>query len=178
MSCPMPSRLPKNHTLRASPVGFTLLEVIVAVFVLAIGMGALLTAVQQHIARLADAQVELRVLEIAEQQMRAIQAAAESGVLPEVGRSEAAFDEPDSDFVWELEVTRYKLPAPAGFHEDVPLPSVFSDAPAGTGQVAGSLRLVSLRVYPAEADPERFPPLIAILADPFTHPPAGEEAAS
>ena len=148
-----------------------------AVFVFAILMGALLTAVQQHIARLADAQLELRVLELAEREMRAIQAGAESGVLPEFGHTEAAFDEPDSDLFWELDVTPYKLPVPAGFHEGVPLPSIFSDAPAGARDVAGSLRLVSLRVYPAEADPEQFLPLTAILVD-FTRQPAEGEAAS
>ncbi len=167
-----------GRALRWSQAGFTLLEVIVAVFVLAILMGALLTAVQQYIARLADAQLELRLLELAEQQMRTIQAGAESGVLPEFGRSEDVFDEPDSDFVWELEVTRYKLPVPADFPEDRPLPSVFTDAPAAPGQIAGSLRLVSLRVYPAEADPAEFPPLIAILVDPLTLLPAPGAAAS
>lgn len=161
---------------RRSQAGFTLLEVIVAVFVLAIVMGALLMQETQYIARLAEAQRELRVLDLAEQQMRAIRVEAEAGVLPELGLTEAAFEEPDGDYVWELEVTRYKLPVPADFPDDAPLSSVFTDAPAAAGQIAGSLRLVSLRVYPAGADPAEFPPLIAILVDPFTRLPVEIQA--
>lgn len=157
--------------MRRRELGFTLLEVIVAVFVFASVMGALITMVQQNLARIADARYELQVLRLAEERIRAIQSAAESGTLPELGQSEGAFEEPHADFFWELDVSRFKLPLPADYPEGEPLTSVFTDGPGGGGNPPGSLRLVELRVYPAAADPAAFDPMLAILVEHYVGAP-------
>lgn len=142
--------------------GFTLLEVTIAVFVVAVVMGSLITLVSQNLARLADARREVEALVAAEAQMREIQERAAAGELPGVG-TRRGFDE-EAGLEWELLVEPWAVPAPATWASAEPAPSVF-DPTVLPGRGPRLLR-VSLRVYPEEADPEAYEPFVAIVASP------------
>ena len=165
--------------------GFTLLEVMLAVFVLGTVVGALSVLVSQNIKRLADARRDLEALRIGEERMQQLIERAAAGDVPEFGVEEGTLDDPNSGFGWQLTVEPYSIPMPPEHAED-PLPSsVFapwSEQPSG---VEPSLRLVSLRVYPLERDPEEVEPFLTLLVEPIgslgvpapnPETPAGTEA--
>ena len=145
---------------RAEAAGFTLLEVMVAVFVVAVVMGAALTFVQQNLARIVDARLELRALQLAEERMREIQSEANDGQLPAPGSSSGVFDE--EGFAWEQEVEPYVVPTPPEYAGEGPAPSVFDVRTMR--QREPTLLRVSLWVYPEDRDAAGFDPFVAILA--------------
>ncbi len=146
---------------RTQSAGFTLLEVVVAVFVFAIVMGSLISLVSQNVRQTANAREELRATRLAEGKLREILFAAEKGELPDVGTNQGTFEGDDQDMAFEVDVEPYALALPEGASKKVI---------AGSGIFAGggkpALRRVKLKVYRAEGDPEQAAPFIAFVAEP------------
>jgi prepilin-type N-terminal cleavage/methylation domain-containing protein len=159
--------------------GFTLLEVALAVFVLAVAMGGVISAVTQNLSALADARAELEALEHADERMRVLMAEGEAGILPEFGVSGGEFEDPNSGLAWELRVAPVHLPLPPGFEPGPELPSsLFQSWDVAPGGVEPSLRHLALWVYPLGEQPGELPHFEALLAAPPAPPDAGDGAAS
>jgi prepilin-type N-terminal cleavage/methylation domain-containing protein len=148
--------------------GFTLLEVMVAIFVLGTVVGALLQLVQVHLTRLGEARRELEGARLAEARLREIQADATGGTLPELGRTEGEFEEHDY-LLWELVVEPASIPLPDEMADQPPPSGVFSDgrtfiptgAPAPGEEDEPALLRVSLRVFHEDVeDPESVIPYV------------------
>ena len=153
---------------RRHSAGFTLLEVLVAVFVFALVMGTLISLVAQNVRRTADARQELRATRLAEGKLREILFAAEKGELPDLGSNQGTFEGDDEDMAFEVDVEPYEIPLPRGAPKKVVDGSgIF----AGGGKSA--LRRVKLKVYPAVGGPEQAAPFVAFVAEPN---PAAEGA--
>jgi prepilin-type N-terminal cleavage/methylation domain-containing protein len=155
--------------------GFTILEVMIAVFVLGITVGGLLQSVQDHVARLADARRDLAAAGEAESRLREVQSAARDGILPDLGRTDGVVDEPHDYLHWELIVEEDSLPRPEGDDLAPPSSSLFAEPgpsiPGGRRRdpdvPEASLLRVSVRVYPeGTEDPERVPPYVAYVVRP------------
>ncbi len=156
--------------------GFTILEVMIAVFVLATVMGGLLPYLGDFLARLSDARRELEGSRFALERLRELQAAAADGVLPELGRSEGRVEEPYDYLRFELVVERSAVPLPDDFLEGPPPSSVFIDASVAEiprffagqpEQSLSSLFRVSMRVFPDSLDdPQSVPPYVVYLVEP------------
>jgi type II secretory pathway pseudopilin PulG len=151
---------------RASP-GFTLLEVIVAVFVFFTVMSILITLVSQNLRRTADAREELRAARLAEGKLREILFAAEKGELPEPGTNQGTFEAAPEDepvMAFEVAVENYAIPLPRGAPKQV--------ISNGSGLFAGggdksAVRRVLVKVFRAEGgDPEQAAPFVAFVAEP------------
>ena len=144
--------------------GFTLLEVLIAMFVLALAIGGLVTAMAQSFQKLADAREDLERLELAEAQVRELDASAQAGALPELGRSSGAFDPPYEKWAWELLVEPWSLPLPEGYGGQGLPSSVFQ--PPDTGSpLKPSVRLLSYRVYPVQGSPGEAEPFVALVVE-------------
>ena len=154
--------------------GFTLLEVMIAVFVLGITIGGLLQMVQDHLKHLADARRDLTAAVEAEHRVRDLQLAARDGILPDVGRTDGIVD--DHDYLhWELIVEEDSLPRPVEV-EGPPPSSLFAEPgalgrrtarPADPDVPQPSLLRVTVRVFQeGTEDPERVPPYVAYIVRP------------
>ncbi len=144
--------------------GFTLLEVLIAMFVLALAIGGLITAMAQSFQKLADARQRLEQLELAEAQVRELDANAQSGALPELGHSSGTFDPPYERWAWDLVVEPWSLPLPEGYGGQGLPSSVFQ--PSGTSSpVQPSVRLVSYRVYPVDGSPDAEDPFVSLAVE-------------
>lgn len=157
--------------------GFTLLEVMLAVFVFATAMGGLLQLLGTHLSTLGDARRELVGGQLAAEKLRELQVSAEGGAPPEPGESEGVFDEPDDDLHWLLRVEPISLPMPPELAGEPPPSSLFSQptiAPTTGQTLQPSLLRVSLRVFPEGAeDPEGVDPYVLYVV----RPPSEEEIA-
>jgi type II secretion system protein I len=146
--------------------GFTLIEVLVAVFVFATVVGALVSLVATNLARLGDARRELHATLLAEERMRELEAGAADGTLPDLGTSEESFAEPDDELAWQLVVEPLSLPLPPE-RADQPVPSsVFAATDGRFAATPSSVRRVELRVFLAEEGPESVDPFVALLVAP------------
>jgi prepilin-type N-terminal cleavage/methylation domain-containing protein len=151
--------------------GFTLLEVMVAVFVLGTVGGALLQLMQEHLWRLAEARQELDAARLAEARLREIQVAAAEGIFPESGREEGEFEPPYDYLEWELYVKRSAVELPGGGAGGPPSSSLFAapgPGPAPEGAVQSSLLQVELRVLPKGTEKRRLvAPYVMYLVQPL-----------
>jgi prepilin-type N-terminal cleavage/methylation domain-containing protein len=150
--------------------GFTLLEVMIAIFVLGTVVGAILQLMQGHLARLADARQELHAARLAEGKLRELQAAAVEGMLPDVGREDGVFDPPHDYLEWELTVEEAAVPLPEDLVGSPPPSTIFAVGGPVTGDgkaLQPSLLRISLRVFPDQApDPETFTPYVLYMVRP------------
>jgi prepilin-type N-terminal cleavage/methylation domain-containing protein len=162
--------MPERH---GNEAGFTLLEVMIAIVVLGLVMGTLIERVTQNLGRLAEARLELRALQLAEERMRELESDARSGSLPELGRSAGDFDAPDDDLAWELEVEGWNVPFPRSSTRPTSPGGIFAGGPPRPPNQAPTLVRALLWVHRTEEDPERVEPLIAILAAPPSLPGGG-----
>lgn len=150
--------------------GFTLLEVMVAVFILGTAMGMLLEYLGDHLARLADARRELEGAQLAAERLRELQSEVEAGVYPEPGRSEGQFETPHDYLRWRLDVELGSLPRPPEWTEGPPPSSVFAQPDLATGApgTEPSLLRVTLWVFSEEVeDPESTSPYVVYLVKPI-----------
>jgi len=142
--------------------GFTLLEVIVAVFVFATVMGMLISLVSQNVRRMADARDELHRTRLAEQKLREVLFSAEKGQLPEAGRSQGNFEGDDADLAFEIEVESYAVPAP----RETPKQLLESSKMfAGGSGGAPALRRIVVKVFPATGSPDDAQPFVGFVAE-------------
>ena len=146
--------------------GFTLLEVLLAVFVVGIVLGALISYTGSNLAALGDARRELTAFRLGEQKLREIETSlvGASAIRDRVDRG--GF-EADPDWAWEARIETVALALPQGFDDDPP--SDIFGAPNGTSPV----RRVTLRVYSQDTDPDEGEPLVVFLveAPPQEEPP-------
>jgi prepilin-type N-terminal cleavage/methylation domain-containing protein len=135
--------------------GFTLLEVLAAVAVLAIVYTSLARAAMQGLANQGDASRRLRASMLADEALGQIEALLAAGTAPPVGESELPSEDPD--FAIAVEVRPF---------EDVATALAAAAAPEA-GELAG-------RAAPGEAEREK--PLELLVAAPGGAPPLLEIA--
>lgn len=143
--------------------GFTLLEVLIAVFVLGTVLGSLLTMVGGNLARLSDARRELLEARLAEQRIREIEAEIQSGQEVRDGIDAGRFEAPNDDLAWQVVVEPYRVPLPVGY-DATPASPLFE---MGEDDGADGLRRVEVRVFPVERDPESARPFVILVLEPF-----------
>jgi type II secretion system protein I len=145
--------------------GFTLLEILVAIFVFATVMGGLISLVQSNLAQLWRARTQLEASELAEHRMRQIESEARAGVLPDIGTSEGTFEPPGDYLAWTLQVEPYALPVPPELEKRSDRSSVFERRDRASTEVPG-MRRVMLRVYPVGEEPESVDPFVIVVLEP------------
>ena len=105
--------------------GFTLLEVMIAVAILAVSLMALMSLQSQ--ALLASARAEKISIStwLAQQKMAEILLEIEKGVLkgefPDEKEEQGNFENQFPDFFWRLKITRVELPMPEGVQDEMML---------------------------------------------------------
>lgn len=140
--------------------GFTLLEVLIAVFVLGTMLASLLTLVSGNLARLGQARGELREARLAEARVRELETGFENGdSLPE-GVESGRFEAPDDDLAWQVSVEPYRVPVPPGATATSPLFETRDP------QAAFEARRVEVRIFPAESPPESARPFVILVVEP------------
>jgi prepilin-type N-terminal cleavage/methylation domain-containing protein len=162
--------------------GFTLLEVMIAVFVFATVIGGLVSLVSANLSRLGEARRELDRMERAERLLREVETEARLGVPPELGTTGELFEPPDHDLRWEREVTAFALPVPEELAGGaIPYKVFATPSPAEAADPnAAMLRLVRVWVFPDDAERDDFDPfeLIVAPAPPPSATPEGVEEAT
>ena len=156
----------------SSEVGFTLLEVMIAVFVLATVVGGLVSMVQANLQRLAEVRREIAAAELARERTLEIFQKGVAGELPELGTREGRFPEPDDDLLWEQVVEPVALPLPLDSNTS-PAPSVLFERPGSSAGGVPSLYRVAVRAFPEEVDPESVDPFVVFVVERFDDPNSG-----
>ena len=146
--------------------GFTLLEVLLAVFMLALVMGGLLSYLTANLAALGHARNDGRAMQLASTLARDLVESAALGDAPDLGRTEGTFEEPDDDMMWELEVEPYPLPLRDPTPEQLASSSLFTPISTSPADPQPSVRRLVLRVYYQDADPEDSKPIVIFAVDP------------
>ncbi len=104
------------HLRTTSQHAFTLLEVMVAIAVLAISFTVLLTFSGNTLVKSGRAERMLTATLLARQKMAEIEIdlnkSIKKGEFPEEKSDEGKFDEPFEDYNWKMEIRRVELPAP------------------------------------------------------------------
>jgi hypothetical protein len=149
-----------------------LLEVMIAVFVLATVVGGLVSMVQANLQRLAEVRREIAAAELARERALAIFQRGLAGELPEPGTQEGRFPEPDDDLLWEQVVEPVALPLPPDSNTS-PAPSVLFERPGSTARGLPSLYRVAVRAFPEEVDPESVDPFVVFVVKRFENPASG-----
>jgi prepilin-type N-terminal cleavage/methylation domain-containing protein len=156
--------------MRRSDQGFTLIEVLAAVLIVSLVFGLLLESVTRNLADLGRARAESRRALLAADRVRELKAELEAGEKLEDGVKDGVFDEPDSDMKWQLTVTPQTLALPADYPGELPPSPLFgkSNEPPRAGNPAEEppLRLVQVRVFAPDEDPESAEPFVVLLAAP------------
>ena len=147
---------------RGASAGFTLLEVMLAVFVLATVVGALITMVQANLERLAEARRELLASGLAQQRAEGLLDAGLDGELPDPGLRDGRFPEPNDDLIWEESIEPAALPLPDDWSGGE-ISALFEsppDAPRPATAQKDVMNRVSVRAYPESREPESAAPFV------------------
>ena len=150
--------------------GFTLLEVLLAIFVLALVGTQIVNAVGHNLSGLGRARVRARTVELATERVHELVA---DGGFPDLGTSEGEFEEPWEDLYWELEVEPYWIPLPPSQADGRRSSSIFMESSVRANVVQPSLRRVTVRVFGPGDDPEHGVTVIAFAVNPSFGPAAG-----
>lgn len=133
--------------------------------------GLLLESVTLNLADLGRARLEARANELAEQRLRDLEVEIATGVPIELGVSEGAYEVPDDDLRWHITVSAQSLDLPADYPGKISpsglfvLPGARATAPPAAGEVP-PLRLVEIRVFPADTEPENVDPFVYLVTAP------------
>lgn len=135
--------------------------------------GLLLESVTHNLADLGRARLEARGNELAEQRLRDLEIEVATGVPIELGVSEGAYEAPDDDLRWHITVSAQTLDLPADYPSKVSPSGLFTlaganraaAAPLAAGEVP-PLRLVEIRVFPADVEPEDVDPFVYLVTAP------------
>ena len=145
-----------------------------AVLIVSLVFGLLLESVTRNLADLGRARLEARATQLAELRAREIEqeiaAAAGTGTQLESGIQEGAFEEPDADLRWHITVSEQTLALPDDYPGKQSPSPLFAAAGATPpvpvqGQVP-PLRLVEVRVFPVDTDPEAADPFVLLVTAP------------
>ncbi|MCP5068698.1 MAG: type II secretion system protein [bacterium] len=155
--------------------GFTLIEVLMAVLVVALVYGFLLEFVTDNLAALHRARSETEIARLSEQKLREVEARVLSG--EELAESEdGAFEEPFQDYLFRVDLTPYQIPLPASFTGQIAPSKLF----VGTGPQDPSrpaLLRIEVRVYLEDEDPEGVIPFVTLAPLPNPQPPQADPRA-
>ena len=143
--------------------GFTLLEVLLAVFVLAAFVGTLLMLLTDNLRALGRARARAEIMTVAGEHMESI---LETGGALEDGISDGSFEEPNEDLLWELEVVPYPLPLANATPEAIQSSSLFAEPTTNPADPQPSVRRVVLRVFREGADPDEAVPFVVFVVAP------------
>lgn len=135
--------------------------------------GLLLESVTSNLSDIGRARLEARATQLAEERGRELVDELGLGSAVELGVTEGEYEEPDADLRWQVAVTEHTLDLPEDYPDKEPPSPLFArpgaprrpSAPANPDQPP-ALRLVEIRVFPAEADPESADPFVLLLTAP------------
>ena len=147
--------------------GFTLLEVMVAIFVFAIIMGTLLTLVQQNLAALGRARLKTEAARLAEERIRELQQEAAFDEFPEVGTDEGTFEAPNDGLRWVSTIELYSIELPVEKEERSGSSSVFAAGDPAMDESEPSLRRLIVRIFPEDGEEELIDPFVTFLVAPL-----------
>jgi prepilin-type N-terminal cleavage/methylation domain-containing protein len=147
--------------------GFTLIEVIIAVFLFGTAMGVLIQAVSGALRQLSTTRDELVANELGQRTLAQVteRIARGEAVPSENGR----YEEPDY-MRYELTVEPFTVPLPEGAESDprrAPLSTIFTPQSVRADTPEPPLRRVLLRVFREDLGPESARPLLALVALPL-----------
>lgn len=156
--------------------GFTILEVLVAIFVVGTVLSAIVALVGTNLSQLARVRSEIDQARLAEERLRAIESELMSDLEVRDGVEEGRFDPPNEDLVWRTSVSPFSVPLPAldsGIREAPPLASALFTSPSRAVSAppsAPAIRLVEVRVYREADGPERAAVLEWLHVEPYVPP--------
>jgi len=135
--------------------GFTLIEVLAAILIVSLVFGLLLEAVTRNLADLSRARAEGRAAQLAENRLRDLRADLEVGTKLQDGIQEVA---------------PQKIKLPPDYPGELPPSPLFEVAnerarPVTPGEEA-PLRMIAVRVYAADVDPETVDPFVVLVTAP------------
>ncbi len=146
--------------------GFTLLEVLLAVFVLATVMGGLSISLTQNLQAIGRARLRADAMRLAEARIRELSETALAGELPAFGTSEGEFEAPYDQMLWELTVEPHPMPlrdpSPAAQESS----SIFAPVSSAPGAQQPSVSRVVLRVFHEDDVPENAEPFVVFVVEP------------
>lgn len=137
-------------------LGFTLIEVVVAISILAISMTVLLTFSANSMIRSGRAETLTVATMLARQKMAELEIDIEKGLqkgeFPDEKSEDGTFDEPFEDYKWKMELKRVELPAPVTGKE-----GSVQDIVAGqlTKEISNTVRELKLTVQWVEFGEEQ-----------------------
>ena len=152
--------------------GFTLIEVLAAVLIVCLVFGLLLESVTRNLRDLSRARQEARAAQVAEDKVRELEVILASGETIEDGvREEPCSGEGADDLICQTIVAPEKLALPADYPGELspsPLFSAANEPPRATqpGQEP-PLRMVQVRAYPPETDPNTVEPFVVLVVAPL-----------
>jgi len=160
--------LPRSDT---GEDGFTLIEVLAAVLIVCLVFGLLLETVTRNLRDLSRARQEARAAQVAEDRAREMTVVLASGEKVEDGvHEEPCADENAQDLICQTIVSEEKLQLPPDYPGELSPSPLFSRAnepkrPLQPGQ-APPLRLLQVRAYPPETDPNTVDPFVLLVVGP------------
>lgn len=132
--------------------------------------GLLLESVTQNLADLGRARLEARATQLAEERVREVAQEIEAGTPLEDGVQEGTYDAPDDDLRWHITVSAQTLALPDDYPgKESPSPLFTAAGATPPVPVAGQvppLRLVEVRVFPLEVEPETVEPFVLLVTAP------------
>jgi hypothetical protein len=135
--------------------------------------GLLLESVTTNLSDIGRARLEARATQLAEQRARELEEELSLGTAIEIGVSDGEYEEPNDDLRWQIAVSEHSLDLPADYPDKAPPSPLFarpgaarSPSAPGAPDQAPPLRLIEIRVFPAEADPESAEPFVLLLTAP------------
>ncbi len=146
--------------------GFTLLEVMIAVFIVGLLYGFLLELVAGNLAALSRSRHEVEVARLAEVKVREVEGRVLSGEQLTAGVEEGAFEEPHEEFLYSVSIEPFAIPLPDGFTGQVQPSPIF--VPTAQGPATRPvLARIETRVFTEEDGPENAQvfSIIAVLPD-------------
>jgi type II secretory pathway pseudopilin PulG len=191
---------PLTREAPAESAGFTLLEVLLAVFVFGTVMTTLVALTAQNMDALSTAKNDLTATALGEGMMRRMLGEFETGKLPEIGVTvgDVEIATPSNDdgelgaldeeparaagppYRYRLEIEPYTVPLPEGAPAVDPVnlstlflaPGARSSSSQGAAGGPSTLR-VTLRIHAAAEDPEEVDPFVMLLTEPAQPAEAG-----
>jgi prepilin-type N-terminal cleavage/methylation domain-containing protein len=155
--------------------GFTLLEVIVAVFLFGSAMGLLIEAVTRSLRALSSTRDELVASELGQRTLAQVSERIARG---EAVESESGRYEEPAYMRYELSVEPFTIALPEGVESDPrrpPLATIFTPTSVRADTPEPPLRRVLVRVYREDLGPESAQPLLALVSLPLPKAKGGEK---
>lgn len=154
--------------------GFTLIEVLAAVLIVCLVFGLLLESVTHNLRDLSRAREEARAAQVAEDRVHELMVVLASGEKLEDGvREEPCSDEGTGEMICQTIVSPEKLALPADYPGELSPSPLFTAAneppraPQPGQPTQPPLRLVQVRAYLPETDPNTVEPFVVLLVSPL-----------